>query len=63
MLQQIRTSSARIIPIVAVGLLAIVLHKPAPAQGGRRAIVVDGETPDLMLLYTGDVIGYIDPCG
>ena len=27
------------------------------------ALVVAGNPPDLIFLYTGDVIGYIEPCG
>lgn len=29
----------------------------------RRSLIAAGEAPDLFLLYTGDVIGYLDPCG
>jgi hypothetical protein len=29
----------------------------------RTALVASGDTPDLFLLYTGGVIGYLDPCG
>jgi hypothetical protein len=27
------------------------------------ALVAPGKAPELDLLYTGDVLGYIDPCG
>lgn len=27
------------------------------------ALVAPGEAPQVGLLYTGDVVGYIDPCG
>jgi len=27
------------------------------------ALIAPGRTPDLDLLYTGNVIGYLDPCG
>ena len=33
------------------------------AGGDRRALIDGGESPDLFLMYTGDVIGYLDPCG
>ena len=40
---------------------------PDPVEQGtaapRRSLVASGETPDLFLIYTGDVIGYLDPCG
>ena len=29
----------------------------------RRALIDSGPSPDLFLLQTGDVIGYLDPCG
>ena len=32
----------------------------APPEG---ALVGPGPAPSLILLYTGDVIGYIEPCG
>lgn len=45
-----------------------------PAEGrtastGRRleppgaVLVAPGNAPDLVLLYTGDVLGYLEPCG
>jgi hypothetical protein len=33
------------------------------AAAPRRSLIASGETPDLFLIYTGDVIGYLDPCG
>jgi hypothetical protein len=29
----------------------------------RGAMIAPGKAADLVLLYTGDAIGYIDPCG
>ena len=29
----------------------------------RGAMIAPGPSADLTLLYTGDVIGYVDPCG
>lgn len=29
----------------------------------RPPILMTGESPDLMSFYTGDVIGYLTPCG
>jgi hypothetical protein len=29
----------------------------------ENALVRGGNAPDAFLLYTGDVIGYLDPCG
>ena len=42
--------------------LAVTIAAPSLAQT-RRALIAAGESPDLFLLYTGDVIGYVDPCG
>ena len=46
---------------------------PAPASGAPPSapvdpldsgpLVVSGPAPDLVLLYTGSVIGYVEPCG
>ena len=40
---------------------------PAPAPVGldppAGALVPTGPAPDLVVLYSGDVIGYVDPCG
>ena len=43
----------------AAAMLAATL--PAPADSG--GIIRNGPAPDVALLYTGDVIGYLDPCG
>jgi hypothetical protein len=48
---------ALLLPALCVASVAT-----APAQG-PGGIVQDGARPDFSLLYTGDVIGYIDPCG
>jgi hypothetical protein len=37
--------------------------KPVSTARARSALVASGDVPDLFLLYTGDVIGYLDPCG
>ena len=34
---------------------------PATPVGG--GLIKDGQPPALFLLYTGDVIGYLEPCG
>ena len=47
--------------LLAVALVAAIAA-PSIAQT-RRALIASGDNPDLMLLYTGDVIGYVDPCG
>ena len=40
-------------------LCGLIWAQVAPAQG----LIRTGPAPDLFLLFTGDVIGYIDPCG
>ncbi len=30
---------------------------------GPRNLIAAGKSPDVFLLYSGDVIGYTDPCG
>jgi hypothetical protein len=47
----------------AAALFAGLTFAPRPAQGADSSFFADGPPPDLFLLYTGDVIGYIDPCG
>lgn len=36
---------------------------PALAQAPQVALVEAGQKPDLVVLHTGDVIGYLKPCG
>jgi hypothetical protein len=50
--------------------LAAAPAAPAPPASVPRsldipegALVAPGKAPELDLLYTGDVMGYIDPCG
>jgi hypothetical protein len=60
-----RVSAKRIVGWIlplALGLAAAVAL-PVPAQQRTEALVVGGAAPDLFLLYTGDVIGYLEPCG
>jgi hypothetical protein len=38
-----------------------VLHQPAGA--GQTGLVAPGRSPELEILATGDVIGYLEPCG
>ncbi len=58
--------------LVATLSLSLAQRKPQPSTPDlvgpdpttpRRSLIASGETPDLFLLYTGDVIGYLDPCG
>ena len=55
--------------LALVAALAAVAASPTVAQEGAStspppgALVAPGNAPDVTLLYTGDVIGYVDPCG
>ena len=56
-----RTAARRIIATTAL-LLAL----PAPAQQATTptaGLIRPGDAPQLSLIYSGDVIGYLDPCG
>jgi len=43
-------------------LLATVPPIDAPFDAGVP-LIAPGKTPELTLIHTGDVIGYLDPCG
>jgi hypothetical protein len=57
--------------VLAAGLTAAQTPPPpaAPAVVPRTldvpdgALVAAGKAPEVEILYTGDVIGYIEPCG
>ena len=56
--------------LCAAGAWAQEALKPPAAQLPARSLeppagglVVAGIAPDVIFLYTGDVIGYIEPCG
>lgn len=36
---------------------------PAPPVPGGEPLVATGAAPDLALIYTGGVAGYVEPCG
>lgn len=65
-------------PAAALGVALLVRAQspapaPAPAAGSEGigqsfrppagALVAPGRAADLLLLYTGDVVGFVDPCG
>jgi hypothetical protein len=53
--------------ILGCALAALVVGSPPRAQQQAAAptggLIRPGEAPQLELIFTGDVIGYIDPCG
>lgn len=36
---------------------------PPPAGVGQAGLVAPGRAPELEILVTGDVVGYLEPCG
>jgi hypothetical protein len=60
----VRTGAA--LALVSALALSIALAQQPPGKSHlppAGALVAPGEAPDVTLLYTGDVIGYLDPCG
>lgn len=56
------------IALAATGLMAQVAGPSRTALGPTldppdATLVAAGPLPSLTLLYTGDTIGYVDPCG
>ena len=49
-------------PAVIVAAFMVLACAPAFAQGGS-GLVPGGAPPDVALVFTGDTIGYIEPCG
>ena len=67
---RVRNSAIAAGCVVAVGLAGAQSSDPpraaataAPKTAGSTVLIPVGPPPDLFLLYTGDVIGYLDPCG
>ena len=62
------TAAAMMLSAMAAGSGAAVLAQ-AGGEGQvsfrppRGAMIAPGPSADLTLIYTGDVIGYLDPCG
>ena len=65
------TSLARTVRLCTLSLLAIgtIAAQTAPAEVAlsldlpEGALLAEGPQPDLEILYTGDVIGYVEDCG
>jgi hypothetical protein len=58
-----------LVAAAALGVRAETPQAPAAGPPARSleppsdVLVAAGSAPDLILLYTGDVIGYLEPCG
>ena len=59
--RSIRGRGARRTLFALAGLL-LLLALGGVARG-QRGLIQRTDAPDLFLLYTGDVIGYVGPCG
>jgi len=49
--------------VAAALIVALCVSVGTSVRAQSEGLVEDGESPGLLLMYTGDVIGYIDPCG
>ena len=61
---QLRALTAAAVLMLAADAVAqnpaTLVPEGAPAQQG---LVAPGRSPDLEILFTGDVVGYLEPCG
>ncbi len=48
---------------VTAGLVLLLLVATPAAAQQASGLIKPGAPPALEVLYTGDVIGYLDPCG
>ena len=48
---------------VTAGLVLLLLATTTVAAQQDGGLIKPGDAPELEVLYTGDVIGYLDPCG
>ena len=48
---------------LVVALAVAVVAIPGLAQDRASSLVMSGDPPTFVLMYTGDVIGFIEPCG
>ena len=50
--------------MLMLGTAVVFLASSGVVVGASNTLVrSDGPAPDLFLVYTGDVIGYVEPCG
>jgi hypothetical protein len=43
--------------------LAAAAQTPAPQAAPQAGLIAPGRSPELEILFTGDVIGFLEPCG
>jgi hypothetical protein len=56
-------ASCKWLLVLAAAVLLAALPGVVPQEPHGASLIAEGEAPDLFLLYTGDVIGLLDPCG
>ena len=55
--------ATRLVFTALAAAAACLLPSAGLAQAENSGLILDTEPPGLFLLYSGDVIGYIEPCG
>ena len=59
-----RGPTGGLVALATVALLCVgLVLAPRTVRGADPSFFADSPPPELFLLYTGDVIGYVDPCG
>ena len=61
-MNRIDRGARRAAPIFVWAVCLVVAAAGAWAQGAS-GLVPGGQSPDVLLMHTGDAIGYIEPCG
>lgn len=56
--------------LALAGALSLTIARQDPSQApatppavDEGPLVVPGDSPDFALIYTGGVVGYVEPCG
>jgi hypothetical protein len=61
---RIRVALAAASLMLAGWALAESAPAPAPAPvAGQGGLITPGRSPELEVLFTGDVVGFLEPCG
>ena len=53
----------RLAAVATIGIASAVLVGVLAQNRPPEELVTTGDKPDAVLMYTGDVIGYLEPCG
>ena len=59
---QVRAVIAAMSLMLALAAAAQAPTPPAPTAP-QAGLIAPGRSPDLEILFTGDVIGFLEPCG